>query len=157
MKKFGSLAFFVLVCLGAGALGSIATSSSVSVWYPTLVKPSWTPPSWVFGPAWTLLYVLMGTAGWRIWLSAGGFEGSRREMTLFSIQLVLNIAWSWIFFGLRMPGTALLELAVLWVAIAETIRAFYRVDRAAAWMMAPYIGWVTFAGALNASIWLLNR
>lgn len=103
MKKFGSPALFVLVCLGAGALGSIATSSTVSVWYPALTRPSWTPPSRVFGPAWTLLYVLMGTAAWRVWFSAGGFEGSRREMTLFSVQLALNIAWSWIFFGLRMP------------------------------------------------------
>ncbi|HOI80904.1 MAG: TspO/MBR family protein [Thermovirgaceae bacterium] len=157
MKKYAPLALFVLLCLGAGALGSIATASSVSTWYPGLLKPSWKPPSWLFGPVWTLLYVLMGSSAWRVWLTAGGFSDAREEMILFFVQLTLNVAWSWIFFGLRMPGAALLELVLLWVAIAVTIRAFARMDRIAAWLMVPYIAWVTYAGALNASIWFLNR
>lgn len=157
MKKYMVLAFFLLVCLAAGGIGSIATTRSVAEWYPALVKPSWTPPSWLFGPAWTLLYILMSVAAWRVWLSAGSFREARTALTLFSVQLALNIIWSWIFFGLRMPGPALLELSLLWIAIAATIRSFAPFDPAAAWMMSPYLAWVTFAGALNGTIWILNR
>ena len=157
MKQYAVLAIFMLVCLGAGGLGSIATASSIADWYPALVKPPWNPPSWLFGPVWTLLYIMMGIAAWRVWRSAGSFTASRTALTLFFVQLALNAAWSWIFFGLRMPGPALLELFLLWLAIAATIRAFSPIDPVAAWMILPYLSWVTFAGALNGSIWILNR
>jgi tryptophan-rich sensory protein len=157
MKQYAVLVLFLTVCLSAGGVGSIATSRSMAEWYPILVKPLWNPPSWLFGPVWTLLYILMGFAAWRVWRSAGGFAAARTAMFLFFLQLALNAAWSWIFFGLRMPGVALFELGLLWIAIAATIRSFLPIDAAAAWLMSPYLAWVTFAGALNSAIWLLNR
>jgi len=157
MKQYAVLALFLMVCLFAGGVGSIATSRSVAEWYPVLVKPWWNPPSWLFGPVWTLLYILMGLAAWRVWRSAGGFGGAPAAMALFFIQLALNSVWSWIFFGLRMPGVALFELVLLWFAIAATIKSFLPIDVLAAWLMSPYLAWVTFAGALNSAIWLLNR
>lgn len=157
MKQYAVLALFLLVCLFAGGVGSIATSRSVAEWYPVLVKPWWNPPSWLFGPVWTLLYILMGLAAWRVWRSAGGFRGATAAMVLFFIQLALNSVWSWIFFWLRMPGVALFELVLLWFAIAATIKSFLPIDVLAAWLMSPYLAWVTFAGALNSAIWLLNR
>jgi benzodiazapine receptor len=157
MKKYAVLVIFISVCLMAGGIGSFATARSVSEWYPLLVKPSWNPPAWLFGPVWTLLYILMGIAAWRVWRAAGGFLNARSALAIFFLQLVLNAAWSWIFFGLRMPGPALFELALLWIAIVAAIKAFAQVDMIAAWLMSPYIAWVTFAGALNYAIWILNR
>lgn len=157
LKQYTVLALFLAVCLAAGGLGSVATTRSVAEWYPLLIKPAWNPPSWLFGPVWTLLYILMGLAAWRVWRSAGNFTTARNALLFFLIQLILNVAWSWIFFGLRMPGTAFLELIFLWIAIATTIKAFARIDAAAAWLMSPYIFWVTFAGVLNLNIWILNR
>ncbi|MDO9509570.1 MAG: TspO/MBR family protein [Thermovirgaceae bacterium] len=139
MKQHAFLGFFLLACLAAGGLGSIAATRSVAEWYPALVKPSWNPPSGLFGPVWTLLYILMGVAAWRVWRAAGSFSGARTALSLFFFQLALNAAWSWIFFGLRMPGPALLELSLLWGAIAATIRIFANIDAAAAWFMSPYI------------------
>jgi tryptophan-rich sensory protein len=146
---------FVAVCLLAGAVGGIVTGPSVETWYPGLKKPAWTPPSFVFGPVWTLLYLLMGVSGWIVW--------RRREyveiplpMVLFGVQLTLNAAWSMVFFGLRQPGLAALEIALLWLAIAATLWAFARVSRAAAWLLVPYLGWVSFATLLNVAIWRLN-
>ena len=157
LKQYAVLAFFVSVCLAAGGLGSIATARSVSDWYPLLAKPTWNPPSWIFGPVWTFLYILMGAAAWRVWRSAGSFTAAQSALLLFFVQLALNIIWSWIFFGLRMPGPALIELTLLWVGIAATIKVFLVIDTLAALMMSPYILWVTFAGFLNFAIWILNR
>ena len=157
MKRYVALAIFVLLPLAAGGLGSIATARSVAEWYPLLVKPWWNPPSWVFGPVWTVLYIFMGVAAWRVWCSAGSFGSARSAMILFLLQLALNAAWSWLFFGFRMPGAALAELLLLWVFIVATIRTFFVYDLVAAWMMVPYLAWVSFAGALNAAIWILNR
>ena len=151
------LVLFIGVSLAAGSIGSIATVSSVSEWYPLLLKPAWNPPSWIFGPVWTLLYILMGSSAWMVWRSAGSFRIAHTPMLLFLVQLVLNALWSWIFFGFRMPGPAFFELAILWVAIAATIKAFSAINSAAAWIMSPYILWVTFAGVLNFAIWNLNR
>jgi tryptophan-rich sensory protein len=160
VKRKGSRRALVLVVLlglvfVAASVGSVFTSRSVSDWYVGLAKPSWTPPGWVFGPVWTVLYVLMAAAAWRVWLREGLARG-RLPLALFAVQLVLNAAWSGVFFGLRMPGLALAELAVLLAAVAATTAAFWRADRLAGALMLPYLGWATFAGALNLAIWRMN-
>jgi len=143
---------FVVMCFGVSVLGGRAVAPALAIWYPGLVKPSWTPPSWVFGPVWTLLYPLVAVAGWLVWR-----EGRSRVGTLlFLLQLSLNAAWPWIFFGERRIDLALLCVALLWLAILGTIRAFWRVSRGAAVLLLPYLGWVGFATALNAAIWFLN-
>lgn len=143
---------FVVMCFGVSVLGGRAVAPALAIWYPGLVKPSWTPPSWVFGPVWTLLYPLVAVAGWLAWR-----EGRSRVGTLlFLLQLSLNAAWPWIFFGERRIDLALLCVALLWLAILGTIRAFWRVSRGAAVLLLPYFGWVGFATALNAAIWFLN-
>jgi benzodiazapine receptor len=149
------LAGWVLASLAAGAVGGLATASSVDSWYDTIAKPDWTPPDWLFGPVWTTLYVLMGVAAWRVWRRSRP-GGGRGALGLFGLQLALNAVWSFLFFGLRAPGPAFVELIALWVCIAATAVAFWRWDRLAAGLLAPYLLWVSFAGALNLSIWLLN-
>ena len=139
----------------AASVGSVFTSRSVSDWYEDLAKPSWTLPGWVFGPVWTVLYVLMAAAAWLVWLQEGLTRG-RVPLALFAAQLVLNAAWSGLFFGLHMPGLALAELVVLLAAIAATTVAFWRASPTAGAMMLPYLGWVTFAAALNLAIWRMN-
>ncbi len=142
--------------LGAGAVGSIATSMSVTDWYVQLVRPEWNPPSWVFAPVWTLLYVVMAVAAWLYTVRAGSLSAASRGLTLFGVQLVLNAAWSWLFFGFRAPAAALVEILVLWVAILATTREFFALRRSAGWLMVPYLLWVSFAALLNAAIWRLN-
>jgi len=150
------LAGWITVSLLAGAIGSLATASSVSTWYASeLQKPDWTPPGWVFGPVWTILYVMMGTAAWLVW-RRHGFRGAALPLSLFLAQLVLNAAWSLVFFGLRAPGAALVELVVLWLAIAATGAAFSRRDKWAALLLIPYLAWTSFAAALNFAIWRMN-
>lgn len=140
----------------AGIIGAIATSSSVSTWYQSLQKGLLNPPSWVFGPVWTILYLLMGIAAYLVW-KQGINERTRPALRLFVIQLLLNMAWSFIFFGLRLPGMALIEIVIMLIAIILTAIAFYRVSRVAGLLFVPYIAWVSFATYLNASIWYLNR
>jgi tryptophan-rich sensory protein len=149
------LVIFVVVCLGAGGLGAIATTPEIEGWYKTLVKPSWNPPDYVFGPVWTTLYVLMAIAAWLVWRPAG-FTAAAAPLTLFAAQLALNIAWSWIFFGMHQPGWGFLEVVVLWLAIVATTVAFFRHSKIAAWLMTPYLAWVSFAAALNFAIWRMN-
>jgi tryptophan-rich sensory protein len=157
MRPAFALVLFVGICLLAGAAGGALTASAVRDWYPTLAKPSWTPPSWVFGPAWTTLYILMGVAAFLVWRRTDADRAARRlALGLFGVQLVLNIAWSGVFFGLRQPGWAVAEIAMLWVAIVATIWAFARVSRPAALLLLPYITWTTFAAALNTAIWRMN-
>ena len=124
-------------------------------WYDALRKPPFQPPKSVFGPVWTVLYAAMGVAAWRVWRRAG-WGGARRPLTLFLVQLALNVAWSWLFFAWRRPDLASVEIVVLWLAILATLLAFRRVDRPAAWLLAPYLAWVTFATALTIAIWRLN-
>jgi len=155
LGSFLGLVVAVAVCLGAGFIGAMATASSVGTWYPSLVKPSWNPPDAVFGPVWTVLYIAMGVAAWLVWRRRGaGRVGG--PLLLFILQLVLNAGWSLLFFGLRSPGLALIEIVLLWLAIAATLWSFARVQRWAALLMAPYLAWVTFAAALNLQIWRLN-
>lgn len=147
---------FILASFAAAAIGGAATAEHVRTWYPTLAKPAWTPPGWVFGPAWTLLYALMSVAAWRVWLIRKK-PGARRALTLHFAQLVLNALWSVLFFGLKQPGLALVEIVVLWLLLLTIWRAFWRLDAAAGVLWTPYVAWVGFATALNGSIWWLNR
>lgn len=142
------------LCFAAAAAGSVATASSVGGWYATLAKPAWTPPGWVFGPVWTVLYAAMGVAAWLVWRSATAVRD--RALTLFAVQLALNVAWSWLFFGLRRIDLALVEILVLWAAIAATTAAFARARAGAAWLLVPYLAWVSFAAVLNAALLRLN-
>ncbi len=125
-------------------------------WYFALKKPSWTPPWYIFGPVWTLLYALMGISAWMVWAKLGGFSGNPRPLVIFLVQLSLNAAWSPLFFGLRSPGAALADITLLWLALLFTVRAFWKADRAAAALLVPYLAWTTFAFALNFAIWRMN-
>jgi tryptophan-rich sensory protein len=147
----------VALPLAVGALGASATFDGVRSWYPTLVRPSFAPPSWVFGPVWTTLYVMMGVASWLAWRERAARREVRSALALYGIQLVFSLAWSWLFFGLRRPGLALIDIALLLVLIALTARRFARVSRMAGLLLLPYWAWVAFATVLNAAFWWLNR
>ncbi|MCK0206553.1 tryptophan-rich sensory protein [Starkeya koreensis] len=156
-----TLSFFRLVlavglCLAVGAVGSLATTPKIPTWYAGLAKPSWTPPDAVFPIAWTTLYVLMAVALWRLWQLHAPSPERRRAVSLWFLQLVLNALWSPVFFGMEAPRAALAVVLALWLAIAATIWASARIDRMAAWLLAPYLAWVSFATALNAAIVALN-
>ena len=154
-RTYAALAGWLIACVGGGALVGVATAGGDSAWYQSLAKPSWTPPGWVFGPVWTTLYVAMGVAAWRIW-RAGGWNLHRAALAVFVSQLALNFAWSFVFFGAQQVGWALVDIAALWVSIVLTIRLFGRIDRGAAWLLTPYLAWVSFAAALNAAIYRLQ-
>ncbi|MBK8908138.1 MAG: tryptophan-rich sensory protein [Rhodospirillales bacterium] len=149
------LAGFAVLCLAVSGIGGAITATSVDGWYQTLQKPSFNPPDWVFGPVWTVLYVMMAVAAWRVWRRAG-FAGGRAALTAFLVQLGLNLAWTVLFFGLQAIGLALIEIVVLLAAIVVTAVLFRRIDRLAGWLLAPYGLWVAYAMALNTSLWLLN-
>lgn len=155
-RQTAKLIASILIPQVAGALGAIVTAPAISAWYAALDKPGFTPPGWLFGPAWTLLYLLMGIALYLVWREPRRDGPKKQALAAFAAQLVLNTAWSFIFFGLKAPGPALAEIIVLWVAIAATIVLFRRVSRPAALLMLPYIFWVTFATALNYEIWRFN-
>jgi len=143
--------------LSVGGLSGIATARGVQDWYPTLAKPSFNPPDWVFGPVWTLLYVMMGVAAFLVWQRGWNDEAVRIALVLFLVQLALNGLWSILFFGMRSPGLAFAEIIVLWLSIAATAVLFWRVLAAAGMLLLPYAAWVSFAAVLNGSIWILNR
>ena len=138
------------------ALGGVATSRSVGEWYDGLERAPWNPPSWVFGPAWTVLYLLMAVAAWLVAREGLDDSAVRVALTLYAIQLALNLGWSVVFFGLRRPGLGLVVIAALFVAIVATAIAFDSVSSLAAWMLVPYLLWVAFAGSLNAWIAFAN-
>lgn len=149
------LLVFIGICFGVGALGAVATRPEIDTWYRSLNKPQWTPPGSIFGPVWTALYLLMGIAAWLVWQRGGVFP-VKAAMILFAIQLLLNGAWSWIFFGMHRPDLAFFEILFLWMAIAATTVAFFRHSQLAAWLLIPYLGWVSFAAVLNFTIWRMN-
>jgi tryptophan-rich sensory protein len=146
----------VLLCEAVGLLAGWITQTSVTTWYPTLVKPSFTPPGWVFGPVWTVLYALMGIAAFLIWQRGLRRARVRRALTAFGVQLLLNAGWSFAFFGARSPGLGLTVILLLWGALAWTVDRFFRLHRIAGWLLVPYLAWVTYALVLNASIWGMN-
>ncbi|MGA9192088.1 MAG: TspO/MBR family protein [Anaerolineales bacterium] len=146
----------IVVPFVIGGLGGWITTGSLTDWYSGLQKPSWNPPSAVFGPVWSFLYLLMGIALWRIMRMGWGTEGVQPAVIWFAVQLVLNFGWSLIFFGLRAPGPALIEILVLLAAVLITTRRFYVLEPAAGWLLVPYILWAAFATVLNGTIWRLN-
>ncbi|MBE0612828.1 MAG: tryptophan-rich sensory protein [Burkholderiales bacterium] len=148
-------AVFLALCLAVSAIGGAATASSVGTWYQTLAKPSFNPPNWIFAPVWTALYFMMAIAGWRVWRREG-LRAARWPLTLFALQLALNLCWSILFFGLRSIGGALVEIFVLLLAIVATTVVFWKRDRVAGMLFIPYVGWVGFAAVLNAALWRLN-
>jgi tryptophan-rich sensory protein len=147
-----SLIIFLVACFAVAALGSLATTPEIPGWYSTLSKPSWNPPNWLFGPVWTTLYAMMAVAAWLVWRRAGWSSA----ITLFIIQLILNLAWSFIFFKFHSPGLAFIEIVLLWATIVATTVKFSGISQSAALLFIPYLLWVTFAAALNFSIWRLN-
>ena len=151
-RNWPALVGWLALCFSASALGAFFMPGD---WYAALNKPSWNPPGWLFGPVWTLLSVMMSVAAWQIW-RRGGFASQRFSLSLFLLQLTLNAAWTPLFFGLRQPGIAFAEILLLWIAILATIVAFKRVHKPATALMLPYLAWVTFASALNFTLWRLN-
>lgn len=153
-KPWLVLILFVMICLAVGALGSIPTASGVRDWYPTLRKPAGTPPSWVFGPVWTTLYLLMAVSAWLIWRQYGW--DARTALLVFFTQLALNLLWSFIFFGARQLGFAFVEIVILWIAILFNVLLFYRLNPLAGVLLLPYLLWVSYASYLNFGTWRLN-
>ena len=144
------------ICFAAAWVGSLYTTPAIPGWYASLQKPTWNPPNWVFGPVWTLLYLMMAFAVWLVWRERS-VAGAPLAIAVFVVQLMLNSLWSIIFFGWKNPGLALVEIFFLWAAIFTTMLLFWRISQPAAWLMWPYLLWVTFAGFLNLSIWRLNK
>lgn len=155
-KNLLRLLISIAVCELVGVAGSIFTFSAIPTWYVTLAKPRFSPPNWVFGPAWTTLYLLMGIAFYLVWTSRADTKMKRWAMAMFGIQLLLNAIWSPIFFGLQSPAWALVCIISLWCAIIATIFVFSRISRVAVLLLLPYLAWVSFAMYLNYSIWVLN-
>ncbi len=157
----GSVIRLVVACgvsLAAGAIGSLAvTGQGFSSWYAAIEKPGFTPPSWVFGPVWTVLYLLMGVAAFLVWQKGLGSAVVRIALVWFLVQLALNAAWTPVFFGLHRIGLAVVVIVLLWAAIVVTMYWFFRVSRPAGTLLVPYLLWVSFAAVLNAAIWHLNR
>lgn len=147
-----ALAGWFLLSMAAAAIGA---AFSPGEWYRTLQKPPWTPPDSLFGPVWSILYGMMSVAAWLVW-QQGGWRAQKRPLTLYVAQLALNAAWTPLFFGLRSPSAAFIDILLLWLAISATLRAFWRVSRPAALLLLPYWAWVGFAAALNAALWRLN-
>jgi tryptophan-rich sensory protein len=152
-ESWVSLVPFLAVCLGAGGLASILTHGEVDTWYLHLRKPEWHPPDWVFGPVRTVLYVMMAISVWLVWRAGTGATGA---LVLFAVQLLLNTAWSLIFFRLHAIGLAFGEILLLWMMIVATAVAFLPISFLAAWLLLPYIAWVGFASYLNFRIWQMN-
>ena len=155
LRQAVGLGVSLVISFGAAGLGSVLTTPSISGWYSALRKPSWTPPNWLFGPVWAALYLGMAIAAWLVWRRAG-VSAAKLALTLFVLQLVLNVGWSAIFFTLHIPGFAFAEILLLWLLILATAASFWPASRAAAWLMVPYLSWVGFAAALNYAIWRLN-
>ena len=152
VKLFSS----VLICLGAGFIGSFFTTPQIAGWYQTLNKPTWNPPSWLFGPVWTTLFILMGIALYLVWQKAGHSKSARQATIFFLVHLLFNIFWSVLFFLLHNPFYAFLEIIVLWLMILTLIIWFFKLDKKAGSLLVPYLLWVSFAGYLNYTIWQLN-
>lgn len=152
LRSTAVLAGWVLLCFSAASLGAFIPPGE---WYGSLKKPTWNPPNWIFGPVWSALYTMMAVAAWLVW-KRGGFMAQRKPLTLFLVQLALNAAWTPLFFGLHWMGVAFAEIVMLWLAIAATLAAFRPVSRTAAWLLVPYLAWVTFAATLNFTLWKMN-
>lgn len=147
-----ALGGWLLLCFAAASLGAWFPPGE---WYASLNKPAWNPPGWIFGPVWTALYTMMAVAAWLVWRQ-GGWSRQRTPLVLFAVQLALNALWTPLFFGLHRPDLAFAGIVALWLAICATMVAFRRVSRPAVWLLAPYLAWVSFAAALNLTLWRMN-
>ena len=141
-----------MVCFAVAGLGGLATTPNIPNWYAGLAKPSWTPPGWLFGPVWSVLYLSMAVAAWLVWRKGNAVV----PLILFAVQLAFNAAWSWLFFGLHNPGAAFVDIVLLWAAIVATTIVFWRRSLVAGLLFVPYLAWVSFAAVLNFAIWRLN-
>lgn len=157
MNNTLKLIIAIAIPLLIGSTSTFFTVTGVGSWYQTINKPSWNPPNNLFGPVWTTLYILMGVSLFLVWKSGADAGTKRKAIALFAIQLVLNFFWSFIFFDQHLVGTAFAEIVVMWLFILLTIFAFARISKLAAWLLVPYISWVSFAAFLNYTIWQLNK
>ena len=149
------LIVLLVVCFAAAGIGGAVTTPKIGTWYSTLVKPSWNPPAWIFGPVWSALYFCMAVAAWLVWRQ-GGFSGAKVPLTQFVVQLALNFLWSCIFFGLEKPGLAFGEVLLLWLTIVTTMVLFWQRSMIAGILFVPYLAWASFASFLNFTIWRMN-
>ena len=157
MVKLLKLITSIMVCLLAGALGTIFTISSIPTWYMHLNRPFFSPPNWIFAPVWTTLYILMGISFYLIWIKGFKTKKVRDAVTVFIIQLALNAIWTPVFFGYKNILFALVIIIAMWIYIIKTIQAFLKIDKTAAYLLYPYLAWVSFATILNFSVWILNK
>lgn len=155
-KDYLLLILSVAISLAAGFIGSLFTITGPGTWYDLINKPVFNPPNWIFAPVWTTLFILMGIALFLVWRQGWQKLEVRKSVKMFILQLGFNVIWSYFFFGLNEPRLAFLEIIALWLAIAATMIAFYRVDKRASWLLLPYLAWVSFAAFLNYNIWQLN-
>ena len=158
MNKISKILVVVVTCLVIGYFSGMVTRSAITTWYPTLVKPSFNPPNWIFAPVWSMLYIMMGVAAGLVWdRMEQEKEAVKKALVFFAVQLALNALWSFLFFGLKNPMLAGLEIVILWLMIFETYSKFIKINKIAGSLLIPYLLWVSFATVLNASIWWLNR
>ena len=156
IQSYPRLIAAVLFCIIVGSIGSLVTTTGPDSWYAGLAKPFFTPPGWVFAPVWITLFTLMGIALYLVWQEGTEKPEVRKAIAIFGVQFVINIIWSFLFFGLRSPLLGFIDIIVLWFMIAAMIAVFYRVNRTAAYLLVPYIAWVTLATALNGSVYFMN-
>jgi tryptophan-rich sensory protein len=146
----------IVVCYGVAAIGGLATAGAVDSWYREVAKPSWNPPNWIFAPVWSFLYFTMAVSSWLVW-KADRFTATRSALAWFGFHLILNAAWSLLFFGMKRFDLAMIEIVLLWISIIVSMILYYRFSKLAALLLVPYCLWVTFASCLNYAIWSLNR
>ncbi len=156
IKEIPRLIISILIVFIAGGIGTVATLSQITTWYATLVKPTWAPPNWLFGPVWTTLYVLIGVALFLVWREGINRKDVKIAILIFAVQLILNVLWSVIFFGFHSLLGGFITIILLWIAILANIIVFYRVSKPAGLLLVPYIIWVSIASYLNYSVYVLN-
>lgn len=156
MKNWLKFILSIVLVFIVGAFGSIFTASSVSSWFTTLAKPSFNPPAWLFGPVWTILYIMIGISLFLVWTTKANKNLKKKAYQVFGIQLILNAMWSAAFFGMKNPGLAFIVIAFLWILIIVNMVLFYKIKKSAGYILIPYLLWVSFASVLNFAIWILN-
>ena len=155
--KFSQLIFSIGICLGVGILGSLFTISAIPTWYAALNKPEFSPPNFIFGPVWTILYILMGISFYLIWVKGTQKKAVKNALILFLVHLFFNASWSIVFFGVHLIFLALINIIILWILIIALIIKFSKINKKAAILLSPYLLWVSFATILNYNIWILNK
>jgi len=156
VREIPKLIVSILIVFFAGAVGTVFTLKEITTWYVTLPKPAWTPPNWVFGPVWSFLYVLMGIALFLVWREGLDRRDVQIAITVFAVQLVINVVWSLVFFGTHNIAGGLIMVIILWISILINIIVFYRISKPAGLILVPYIIWVSIASYLNYSVFILN-